>query len=129
MVVPGACEPDREDLVCRSLVLTRPIAPVLASLPQRHYPLVLELPLVRRHELLIEPPDGWRLDRPARRLDTRWGSVSEVLGEEAGRSRSVLTLEIPAQTVGRDEYPEFARFCQAVDELVSRPPRLQPDAS
>jgi hypothetical protein len=110
-------------------VLARPLAPVLASLPQRHFPLVLELPLVRRHELLIEPPQGWGVDRPARRLETRWGSVSESLGVEVGGSRSVLTLEIPAQTVAPEEYPEFARFCQAVDELVSRPPRLQPDAS
>jgi hypothetical protein len=54
--------------------------------------------------------------------------VSEILEDEAGRSRSVLTLEIPAQTVTPEEYPEFARFCQAVDELVSRPPRLQPDS-
>lgn len=128
MVVPGACEPDREGLICRSLVLARPLAPVLASLPQRHFPLVLQLPLTRRHELVIAPPEGWGFDRPARRLETVWGSVSEILGEDSGRWRSVLTLEIPAQTVTPDEYPEFARFCQAVDELVSRPPRLRPEA-
>jgi hypothetical protein len=128
MLVPEACESDRDGFACRSLVLARPLAPVLASLPQRHFPLVLQLPLVRRHELVIEPPEGWVLDRPARRLETRWGSVSEILEDEAGRSRSVLTLEIPAQTVTPEEYPEFARFCQAVDELVSRPPRLQPDS-
>jgi len=126
MVVPGACEPDGDGLTCRNLVLARPIAPVLASLPQRHFPLVLQLPLLRRHELLIRPPEGWTLDRPPRRLETRWGSVTEVIDGDAGRSKSLMTLELPAQMVGPEEYPEFARFCQAVDELVSRPPRLQP---
>jgi hypothetical protein len=127
MVVPGACEPDRGGLACRNLVLARPLAPVLASLPQRQFPLVLELPLLRRHELVIEPPAGWTLDRPSRRLETRWGSVSEVLEGDAGSWRSVLTLELPAQTVSPEEYPDFARFCQAIDELVSRPPRLHPE--
>jgi hypothetical protein len=128
MVVPGACEPDRGGLICRSLVLARPLTPVLASLPQRHFPLVLQLPLARRHETVIATPEGWELDRPARRLETRWGTVKESLEDDGDRWRSVLALEIPAQTVTPQEYPEFARFCQAVDELVSRPPRLEPDA-
>jgi hypothetical protein len=89
---------------------------------------VLQLPLARRHETVIATPEGWELDRPARRLETRWGTVKESLEDDGDRWRSVLALEIPAQTVTPQEYPEFARFCQAVDELVSRPPRLEPDA-
>jgi hypothetical protein len=36
----------------------------------------------------------------------------------------VLHLSIAAQTVSPASYPEFARFCHAVDELLARPARL-----
>ena len=126
MTVPEACEREGEELVCRALVLSHPLVPVLASLPERIHPLILRVPLERRLELeLVEPP-GWRLvDRPPRRLAADWGSVSEEF-ERNGRShRSVMRLEIPAQTVEPPDYPGFARFCHAVDELTTRPPRLK----
>jgi hypothetical protein len=126
LTLPNACEPDRDALVCRSLDLARPLVPALASLPERSYPLVLQLPILRRLELDLTLPDGWSIDRPARRLQTPWGSVDEELRVDGDRVRSVLRLVIPARTVSPEEYPEFARFCHAVDELSSRPPRLRP---
>ena len=47
--------------------------------------------------------------------------LDEILDGDAARNESVLTLQLPPQTVTPEEYPEFARFCQAVDELMSRP--------
>jgi hypothetical protein len=123
--VTAACEPGRTGMECRSLVLARPLVPVLASLPQRKFPLILQMPILRRIELELEAPEGWTLDRRPRRLQAGWGTVEERLEVEDGRYRSVLVINMPAQTVPPDAYPEFARFCHAVDELVSRPPNLQ----
>jgi hypothetical protein len=125
MELPGACEATDGGLLCRSLVVSQPLVPLMASLPERRFPLVLQLPLLRRNELTITPPEGWTLDRPPRRLDTEWGSVDELVEHGPRAVRSVLTLEVPAQSVAPDVYREFARFCQAVDELLSRPPLLR----
>ena len=124
--VPGACESENGDLVCRSLVLANPMVPALASLPERTYPLVLRVPVERRLELDLIVPPGWQLsDRVPRRLDAEWGSVSEALERTPESTRSVLRIELPMQTVDPVDYPAFARFCHAVDELATRPPRLQ----
>ena len=124
--VSRACEPENGDLLCRSLVLANPMVPVLASLPERTYPLTLRVPIERRLELELIVPPGWQLsERVPRRLDAEWGSVSETLEREAESSRSVLRIALPMQTVSPEEYPAFARFCHAVDELATRPPRLQ----
>ena len=127
MTVPDGCEPDDGAFSCRALILANPLVPVLASLPERQYPLVLRLPLLRSLDLELTAPPGWRpaFDKP-RQLTARWGSVTETVEEEGNVGRSVLHIEIPAQTVSPEEYPEFARFCQAVDELTTRPPRLVP---
>jgi hypothetical protein len=124
--VPGACDADNGELVCRSLTLANPLLPTLARLPERTYDLVLRVPLERRVELELVLPPGWRAEgRAPRRLDAEWGSVNEILEEGDGSLRSVLRIALPAQTVTPDEYPGFARFCQAVDELTTRPPRLE----
>jgi hypothetical protein len=124
--VPGACEVENGEFVCRSLALSNPLVPTLASLPERSYPLVLRIPIERRVELDITPPAGWRLtSRPPRRLDSEWGSVAESLAPTDGGRRSILRVTLPAQTVAPENYLAFARFCQAVDELTTRPPRLE----
>lgn len=115
-------------MVCRSLVFTKPLLPVLAALPTRRYPLIMPVPVLQRNELVIEAPEGWTIDHRPRRLETRWGSVVETVDREGRRHRSILKLELPAQTVAPDDYPEFARFCHAVDELSSRPPVLFPES-
>lgn len=124
MRAPGACRTEGEGMVCRSLVFTKPLLPVLAALPTRRYPLILPVPVLQRNELVIEVPDGWTIDHKPRRLETKWGSVVETTEREGQRHRSVLLLELPAQTVAPEDYPDFARFCHAVDELNSRPPIL-----
>jgi hypothetical protein len=111
--------------VCRGLVVSRPLVPSLASLPERSYPLVVPLPITERIELVLEAPPGWSMERPPRRLDAEWGSVVEELTIDGSRLRSVLTLEVGAVTVAPADYPRFARFCQAVDELSARPPTLE----
>ncbi len=126
MDVPGACEVAEEEMTCRSLAVARPLAGALASLPERTFELILNLPILQRFQLVLVPPPGWQLGRQARRLETRWGSVSETLEVTDGEIRSELVLTLPAQRVLPPEYPEFARFCHAVDELVSRPPKLVP---
>ena len=126
LTAPRACETEGDELVCRSLVLSNPLVPVLASLPSRQFPLVLRVPIERRLELQLVVPDGWSLaTRQPRRLDTVWGSVSETLSRSGETLQSVLHITIPALRVEPDEYPQFARFCQAVDELTTRPPRLE----
>jgi hypothetical protein len=124
MSAPGVCRPEADTLVCRSLVFAKPLAPVLAALPTRRYPLIMPVPVLQRNELTIEVPDGWTIDDRPRKLETRWGSVVETIAWNGRRHTSVLELELPAQTVAPDEYPEFARFCHAVDELNFRPPIL-----
>ena len=52
-------------------------------------------------------------------------SLSESLHEGEGSQRSILRVSLPAQTVSTGDYAQFARFCQAVDELATRPPRLE----
>ena len=126
VTVPGACDTEGDEMVCRSLILANPLVPTLARLPERTYPLMLRLPIERRVELDLTPPSGWRAKpRRPRRLETRWGSVAETLGDADNPSRSVLRIALPAQTVSPEEYRDFARFCQAVDELTTRPPRLE----
>ena len=122
MDLPAACDLVADTMVCRSLILGRPLVPSMASLPERSFPLVVQLPIAERIELEIRPPTGWSTDRPPRRLVARWGSVEEELEISDDGIRSVFELKVPAQTVAPEEYPEFARFCHAVDELSSRPP-------
>jgi hypothetical protein len=62
------------------------------------------------------------MDRAPRRLEAEWGSVVEQLTVDGSRIRSLLTLGVGSLTVEPRDYPRFARFCQAVDELASRPP-------
>jgi hypothetical protein len=121
---PGVCRPEGNSMVCRQLVFSKPLVPVLAALPTRRYPLIMPVPVLQRQELVIEVPEGWTVDRVPRRIEARWGSVTETTDRDGRRHRSVLRLELPAQTVSPDDYPEFARFCHAVDELSSRPPVL-----
>jgi hypothetical protein len=124
MDLPAACERTGDRMECRGLVVNRPLVPSLASLPDRQYPLVLDLPITERVEIGLRLPEGWADARSSRRLETEWGAVNETLTVDGDRHRSVLTLKVPARTVEPDEYPQFARFCQAVDELTSRPPVL-----
>lgn len=124
MVAPGVCRVENDRMVCRALVFTKPLAPVLAALPSRRFPLIMAVPVLQRHTLDIEVPEGWRLEAGPRRLETRWGSVKETIERNGARVSSTLVLELPAQTVAPEDYPEFARFCHAVDELISRPPIL-----
>jgi hypothetical protein len=124
MLAPGACRAEGDDLVCRALVFNKPLAPVLAALPARRFPLIMPVPVLQRNELVIDIPEGWKMSAKPRRIETRWGSVHETIERDGQRVRSVLRLELPAQTVQPDDYPDFARFCHAVDELTSRPPVL-----
>lgn len=125
MSLPAACDRTDDRMVCRSLVVSRPLVPSLASLPQRRFPLALELPITEKVELALRVPSGWFLDWAPRRLETTWGSVNETLESEGDLYRSALVLRVPARTVAPEDYPGFARFCQAVDELMSRPPTLR----
>jgi hypothetical protein len=126
ITVPGACALEDEELVCRSLILSNPLVPTLARLPERSYPLMLRVPIDRSVELELVPPVGWQPKaRPPRKLDTEWGSVAETLAPVDGGRRSVLHVAFPAQTIAPEDYRAFARFCQAVDELTTRPPRLE----
>jgi hypothetical protein len=122
MNAPNACRGDGDEMVCRSLVFGKPLVPVLAALPTRRFPLVMPVPVLQRSELTIELPEGWSMDSRPRRIETRWGSVVETIDRTGRKVRSVLRLELPAQTVQPEEYAEFARFCHAADELSSRPP-------
>ena len=62
------------------------------------------------------------LDLRERLLSTRWGSVEEHIQPVGDGIRSVVTLEVLATRVDPADYPEFARFCRAIDELLGRPP-------
>lgn len=118
------CRPEDGALVCRALVFAKPLAPILAALPARRYPLIMPVPVIQTTVLTIDPPAGWTLDRAPRKIETRWGSMVETLEHADGVVTSEVRLELPAQTIAPDQYPEFARFCHAVDELSSRPPVL-----
>jgi len=122
MRASGVCRTEGDSMVCRSLVFSKPLVPVLAALPTRRYPLILPVPVLQRNELVIEVPDGWIIDHLPRRIESKWGSVVETIVRDGQRYRSTVRLELPAQTVAPGDYPEFARFCHAVDELNSRPP-------
>lgn len=124
MASTGVCRPEGDSLICRRLVFSKPLVPVLAALPTRRYPLIMPVPVLQRNELVIEVPEGWTIDHPPRRIETRWGSVVETIERDGRHHRSVLRLQLPAQIVEPEDYPEFARFCHAVDELNSRPPLL-----
>lgn len=125
MDLPGACIETNDIMECRGLNSSPALAPVLASLSERRQPLVLQLPVLRREEVTIQPPPGWKANRSARHLSTLWGRVDETIEVTGKQHRSTLVLEIPPVTVAPEDYPEFARFCRAVDELVSRPPRFE----
>jgi hypothetical protein len=125
LVSPGACEVADRAMTCRSLVLAKPLSTSLASLPERTFPLVLHLPILQRLELVLSPPAGWKPVATPRVLSARWGSVGETVNSSADGLDSVVTLDIPAQTVSPGDYPEFARFCHAVDELLARSPSLE----
>ncbi len=120
--ISGACDRSEAGLSCRALVTNQPLTPILASLSTRRFPLVLQLPVLRHHETVFRPPTGWIMDRVERKLVSRWGSVEEHLEQTGDDIRSVVSLEVFATRVAPDDYPEFARFCRAIDELLGRPP-------
>lgn len=121
----NACELDGKKMTCRGLIINDALAPVLASLPQRKSPLILQVPVQRIFDLTLEAPAGWKIEAWApRQLQTRWGKVNEQLQIQNGRLDSRIFLDIFALTASPADYPEFSRFCRAVDELTLRPPRL-----
>ncbi len=123
--LPGACTRDGAVLTCRSLVLARPLSPALAGLASRTYPLILSVPILQRFEIDLTFPQGWKSDEAPRLLRAEWGSVVEERTETGSGLHSVLRLEIPATTISTERYPEFSRFCHAVDELILRPPKAR----
>ncbi|MCD4750093.1 MAG: DUF3857 domain-containing protein [Thermoanaerobaculales bacterium] len=121
----AACDPEDETMSCAALAASSPIAPILATLPKRRFPLILQQPILRRFERELLPPPGWEAPTAApRHLDSRWGSVHESLTTKGPSLHSCLVLEVHAARIEPEDYPEFARFCRAVDELVGRPPIL-----
>ncbi len=123
----GACEKQPDGtLVCRQLNLIRPLSDALASLPERRFPLVLQLPVIRIHELELTLPEGMTAEAAPRKLEAEWGSLSEERTVSGGTLHSVLELKIPAQKISPERYPDFARFCHAVDALMTRPVRIVP---
>jgi hypothetical protein len=118
--LPGACDVTGDRMECRGLVVSRPLVPSLASLPERSYPLVVPLPITERVELILEAPPGWSMDRAPRRLEAEWGSVVEQLTVDGSRIRSLLTLGVGSLTVEPRDYPRFARL-PGVDEPAARP--------
>ncbi len=125
LALPQACEPVGAALECRALTLDRPLSPMLASLPQRRFPLVLQLPLDRRLDLDLDLPAGFTVSRKPRLLEAEFGTVKEELKVAAGHLHSVLQVSVPAQVISPERYPDFVRFAHAVDELTSRPLRLE----
>jgi hypothetical protein len=125
MRATGLCRIDGSDMVCRELVFSQPLAPVLASLPTRQYPLIMPVPVLHRNVLEITPPPGWTVVGQPRKIEAEWGSLVETIEHDGKVHRSVMRLELPAQTIEPDAYPAFARFCHALDELASRPPVLK----
>lgn len=125
MMLPDACTVEADRMECRGLSTATPLAPRLASLPSRQQPLILQLPVLRRDEVIIQPPPGWTSTKPPRRLNAAWGRVTETIHTVDGVRSSTMVLTIPATTVAPEAYPEFARFCRAVDELMSRPPSFE----
>jgi hypothetical protein len=123
--LPRACSIRNSSMECQDLMPTTPFAPALAALPTRQFPLVLHLPVLQRKELVVHFPPGWSLDRRTRRLQASWGSVAEEIERTESSFHSVLRLSLPAQTVPTERYREFARFCQAIDELIQRPEVLE----
>jgi len=124
MRAAGVCRREGDAMVCRSLVFAKPLAPVLASLPSRRFDLIMPVPVMQKNTLVITPPTGWVIEGRPRKIERPWGSVTESVDRPDGRHRSILRLELPAQTVAPADYPDFARFCHALDELASRPPVL-----
>ncbi len=120
--IADACDRTETTFSCRALVTNQPLAPVLASLPARQLPLVLQLPILRRHETVIHPPRGSSIDFTERKLSSRWGKVEEHIEQTDDTVRSIVTLQVYATRVAPDDYAEFARFCRAIDELLGRPP-------
>ncbi len=124
MDVEKLCSIGPDFMECRDLIPVKPLAPSLASLPERRYPLILQIPVEEYLELELTAPPGWIYDRKPRRIEAEWGVVNEVLTTTGDTVHSRLTLNMAAQTVEAKRYPEFARFCHAVDELMLRPFRL-----
>jgi len=124
MQANGVCRPEDGEMVCRALVFSKPLAQVLAALPSRKFDLIMPVPVLQRNELTLELPEGWTVEQKPRMIESRWGSVVESISIVGRRHQSVLKLELPAQKVTPEDYPAFARFCHAVDELSSRPPVL-----
>ena len=123
--LPGACDLSGDAMSCRALSLDRPLAPALASLPERRFPVVLRLPQIQVIELEVEAPAGWEVLGAPRRLVADFGRLEETRTIDGRRLRSTLTVELPAQVVAPDDYPDFVRFCHAVDELAARPLTLR----
>lgn len=125
MSLQRACEVEGDRMVCRTLPVSRLLSPVLASLPERKFPLVLQLPILQTIEVDLTVPDGWFIERNERRIETEWGSVKETLNRRPDGLESILSFEVPAQIISPERYAEFSRFCRALDELVRRPPVIE----
>ncbi|MCP4901043.1 MAG: hypothetical protein GY906_29080 [bacterium] len=123
--VQRACEVNGNRMTCRALTLSRPLSPSLAALPERSFPLVLRMPILQSVEFDLEVPSGWSVDRGERQIETEWGRVTETLERKPNGLHSRAVLEVPAQVVSPENYPQFSRFCRAVDELMGRPPVIE----
>ncbi|NOZ78287.1 MAG: hypothetical protein GXP48_03720 [Acidobacteria bacterium] len=122
--LPQACTPSGDAMECRALTTARPLSPRLASLPSRKFPLVLQLPIEQRIELNLIPPPGWAVDMKSRTYTAPWGHVDRAVTTKGRSVRTVTTLQIPARVITTAQYPDFVRFCHAVDEIMVSPLRL-----
>jgi hypothetical protein len=70
----------------------------------------------------LRPPPG----QPARRLESPLGRFTRTEASEGGTWRREDRLELDRGRVAPADYPAFAAFCGAVDEVEARPVAFRP---
>ena len=81
-----ACEVGGDRMTCRALPVSRLLSPALAALPERKFPLVLQLPIQQRIEVEIKVPGGWAIERGPRRDRNGVGMGEGDARADAGRT-------------------------------------------
>jgi hypothetical protein len=88
-----------------------------ARLSQRRHDLILGFPWVNQEQVTLTVPSSLHVRRlpEARRIRSPYGQF-EMTVTQTGNTVVIKAL----LRVGKDEYPEFRRFCTEVDSAVTQ---------
>ena len=108
----------KEGLSVNAVIYNEALTQSLAGLGERQQPLVLNVPRRNEVELRFALPEGWSLVEAPRSssIQSDFGSFSREVSIEGQTLTLTDRLDVEAQRISPERYPNFRAFAQSVDD-------------